>query len=292
MVTPPAERGAARDRAVAGRGRGGGRLVGRLRRARDRGARTRAMCCRGWCPSTSSGELPARTLLRHTPVVVTRGRRVRAPGAAVLRGERGRGGRGGDAGGGGAAGGGRWRMISSGSAWRRIGSGRRCAAELGAGASGRTGCGSCFRSSPGSGRARWRCSTRSARSAEARAYLAHPLLGARLREVTRLMLAQAGGAGGGGARRHRRDEVPLVDDAVPRGGAGARRCSAGPRGALRRARTRGRWRCSGVDTRPPSGPGRRTRLASPGKTVGKPGRADAAPGGRSRGRTRGRFWRR
>ena len=68
---------------------------------------------------------------------------------------------------------------------------------------------------------------------EARAYLAHPLLGARLREVTRLMLAQAGGAGGGGARRHRRDEAPLVDDAVRGRRRRRRRCSGGAGGVLR-----------------------------------------------------------
>ena len=50
---------------------------------------------------------------------------------------------------------------------------------------------------------------------EARAYLAHPVLGPRLRECARGRRRLAGLVGGGDLRRHRRREAPLVDDAVP-----------------------------------------------------------------------------
>ena len=64
--------------------------------------------------------------------------------------------------------------------------------ELGEAARPATGCGSCSRRSPASGSARGRNAMRSRALDEARAYLAHPILGPRLRECVRLVLAVEG----------------------------------------------------------------------------------------------------
>ena len=69
---------------------------------------------------------------------------------------------------------------------------------------------------------------------EAKAYLAHPVLGARLRECARLALAAEGQNRAADFRRDRRDEVPLVDDAVHEGGAGGATVRAVPGEVFRR----------------------------------------------------------
>ena len=79
-----------------------------------------------------------------------------------------------------------------------------------------TGCGSCSRRSPGSGAARCRSTSRSPRSDEARAYLAHPVLGPRLVECAAIG-RRTTPPRRAGVRRHRRAEAALVDDAVPPG---------------------------------------------------------------------------
>ena len=71
----------------------------------------------------------------------------------------------------------------------------------GRGASKATGCGSSFPSSPGSAAARPRVFYAIASAAEARAYLAHPLLGARLGECTAAVLAHREPERGGDLRR-------------------------------------------------------------------------------------------
>ena len=53
---------------------------------------------------------------------------------------------------------------------------------------------------------------------EARAYLDHPVLGPRLRDCAAALLASRAG-GGRDPRLDRRGQAPLVDDAVPAGGA-------------------------------------------------------------------------
>ena len=55
---------------------------------------------------------------------------------------------------------------------------------------------------------------------EARAYVAHPVLGPRLRECAPLVLAIQDRSAGGDLRPDRRDEASVVDDAVPSCGAG------------------------------------------------------------------------
>ena len=70
--------------------------------------------------------------------------------------------------------------------------------------------------------------------AEARAYLDHPLLGARLRECAGLILATSGRDRGGDPGGHRRDEASLVHDAVPARGTGRTRLSARAGPLLRR----------------------------------------------------------
>ena len=58
---------------------------------------------------------------------------------------------------------------------------------------------------------------------EARAYLAHPALGPRLRDCARLALAAEGRSARDIFGPDRRDEIPLVDDAVrPRRAGGGR----------------------------------------------------------------------
>ncbi len=116
-----------------------------------------------------------------------------------------------------------------------------------------TGCGSCSRRCAASDKARWRTASASPRAPRPRPTSRIPLLGARLVECTRLMLAAADGATAlailGAARR---PQVPLVDDAVRRGLGGRvavrrraravlRRCvrpgdAAAPRRALKRVR--------------------------------------------------------
>ena len=70
---------------------------------------------------------------------------------------------------------------------------------------------------------------------EAKAYLAHPVLGPRLRECAGLALDVGGQDRARDLRPDRRDEVPLVDDPVRAGRAGGRRLSALPRQIFCRA---------------------------------------------------------
>ena len=71
---------------------------------------------------------------------------------------------------------------------------------------------------------------------EARAYLDHPVLGRRLRESAEILTNLDGGSAERDLRRDRRDEAPLVDDAVrprrARTSRCSRRCSTGTSTAL------------------------------------------------------------
>ena len=77
---------------------------------------------------------------------------------------------------------------------------------------------------------------------EARAYLAHPVLGARLRECAGIVLATEGRTAERDLRSARRDEAPLVHDPVPPGRArrAGVRAGAGPLLRWRRGRGDGR----------------------------------------------------
>ena len=171
------------------------------------------------------------------------------------------------------------------------------------GGSGRTGCGSSSRRSPGWGGAPWRSATRWRRWRRRRTTLDHPVLGPRLRAATRADARPRRAAGRGDPRRDRRDEVPLVDDALRAGAAGgallrrgARRllgrgARSGDAGARRRAeRERACARAAAWLSWPPGRGARRTRTKGglfertaaasrgPGRRLGRPRLGAAAWG--------------
>ena len=131
-----------------------------------------------------------------------------------------------------------WPTDCNGSWMRRTSPGRTPARSpsCGPGASAATGCGSCSRRSRGSGAARPRSTSRSRTSTEARAYLAHPVLGPRLRECAAALVGLDATDPVAVLGEHRRDQAALVDDAVrprrPRRAAVRQR----PRPLLRAAR--------------------------------------------------------